>query len=474
MAELMHTSGEPHPSQFSPGRWSRPAVAAFGVALTGALLVGLLQGARTFYGDSGEYWALAGSFSRFGHFTLINFEDPVRGYGLPLAMYVLKMVSEGIRWSQSSVVTIFYALLFVLIGVVLAPRLAEITWPEQRWGFGRRVALTALLLVFWGGDLNYPLTDFPGLAMALLALVAIAQPDSPSWMLTAGAAGAMAIDLRPAYFPFLPILVILVAWAWFEQPGARRTSFARRGLCLGLLVVGFLVVSLPQSLSAHRHHGTWSFIPGASTHLEEEKLTAGMASQRYDTYEGPQGPSAIAYGDPTGQRLLEQQPEGKIKSLSQYVGLIVSHPVIMVPLLARHVVNGLDARYSTIYVEHADAGGHVWLRLAGFLLVYLALVRLLWPSARRGLGPARWRYLVALSLCCLTIVPTAVETRYMLPVYLLGYILVLAPGWPSPIGPAAVGWRRFQTTMILAAAYLVFMALVWHAVSGVNGHVVFG
>lgn len=469
MADLVHTREVPNLTRLSSRRWLGLAVA---VAFAGTLLVGLLQGARTFYGDSGEYWALADTFTRFGHFSLLNFESPVRGYGLPLIIYALEAVGEGVGWSQSSVVTIFNAVLFVLIGAVLAPRLAEIAWPERHWGSGRRVALTVMLLVFWSGNLNYPLSDFPGLAMAMLALVAIAQPDSPGWMLVAGSASAMAINIRPAYLPFLPILVVLVAWAWFEQRGVRHASLVRRILCVGLLVVGFLATSLPQSLSGHRYYGTWNFIPGASENAKE-RLTLGMTDQRYDTYEGPQGPSAIAYSDAASLRLLEQQPESKVNSLSQYVGLIVSHPAIMVPLLARHIVNGLDARYSTVYVEHFDSGGHIWLRLAGFLLVFLALTRVIWPSARRGLGPARWRYLVALSLCCLTIVPTAIETRYMLPVYLVSYILVLAPGWPSPIGQAEAGLRRFRTLMILTGACLVFMAVVWHMVSGVNGHVVF-
>jgi hypothetical protein len=474
MAELVHTRGVAKLPRVSSRRWRGPAVTAFGVAFAVTLLVGLLQGTRTFYGDSGQYWTLGDSFTHFGHFSLLNFEDPVRGYGLPLVLYGLKTVDEGVHWSSSSVVTIFNALVFVLIGTILAPRFAEAAWPQRRWGFGRRVALTALLLVFWSGNLNYPLTDFPGLAMALLALVAIAQPDSPGWMLTAGVAGGIAINLRPAYLLFVPMFAVIIAWTWFEQRAAPHASLARRALCACLLVAGFAIASLPQSLSAHRYHGTWSFIPGASINLEEEKLTAGLSSQRYDTYEGPRGPSAIVYGDATGQRLLEQQPEGKINGLSQYVGLIASHPTVMVPLFTRHIVNGLDARYSTIYVEHYDSGGRTWLRLAGFLLVFLALARVLWPSARRALGPARWRYPFALLLCSLTSVATEIETRYMLPVYLLCYILALAPGWPNPLGPAEDGLRRFRTPAVLAVACLAFMAIVWHMVSAVHGHVVFG
>jgi hypothetical protein len=474
LAELAYIKAVASPLRIVPRWWQRPAVAAFRVAFAGTLIVGLLQGARPFYGDSGEYWELTRTFTQSGHFSLLSFESSIRGYGLPLVLYGVKAFGEGVHWGPSSVVVVFYSLLFALIGAVLAPRLAEVAWPERSWGYGRRLALTALLLVFWSGDLNYSLTDFPGLAMALLALVAISKPDSPGWMLTAGIASAMAIDLRPAYLPFAPILVVIVAWTWFEQRVTQHASLARRALCAGLLVAGFAVASLPQSLSAHRYYNTWSFIPGATLNLEQSKLSEGMVNQRIDAYETPQRPGIITYADATGKRFLEQQPEAKINSLSQYLGLVVSNPTIMIPLFARRIVNGLDVRYSTVYVEHYDSGGHTWMRLAGFLIVFLALVRMLWPSARRGLGRARWRYPFALALCGLTSASTAIETRYMLPVYLLCYILVLAPGWPNPIGPAEDGLRRFRTPTVLAVACLVFMAVVWHVVSGVTGQVALG
>jgi hypothetical protein len=170
-------------------------------------------------------------------------------------------------------------------------------------------------------------------------------------------------------------------------------------------------------------------------------------------------------------RILEEQPETQIKDVSQYVGVVVDHPVAMAGLVARHIINGLDARYSSVYVEHLHSGGRIWLRLTGFLLVFLALARLLWPAARRSLGSTRWRYPVALVACCLTSVFSAVETRFMLPIYLLSYVLVLAPGWPKPISPGAAGLRRFRIPMILVIAYLAFMALVWHVISGASGYV---
>ncbi len=449
-------------------------LAAFGLAFALTLAVTLLQAPKPFYYDSGLYWSLASSFIQNQHFSLLNFNSPLRGYALPLINYGLQAIMNALQWSPSLIVKIFNSLILALIGAVLAPTLAQLAWPERPWGLQRRLALTGLLLVFWVGYLSFPLSDLPALLTALLALVATGRPDSPSWMLVAGALCALTVDIRPAYLLLGPIVVALVLWAWRDQRGAQHASIARRGLCLGLLVVGFAAVSLPQSLSAHRYYNTWSFVPGSPSHLSNVQLTVGLLHQRYDTYVGSDRPPQMFYEDPAGKRLLLSQPGGEIDSSTQYLGLILSHPLVMGGVFARHVINGLDQRYNTPYVEHVETGWHLLLRLAGFLLVFLALVRVAWPAARRRLGRARWRYPVALLACCLSSVSSEVEVRYLLPVYVLSYILVLAPGWPNPLGSVEAGVRRFRTPAILLAAYLAFMAVIWHVASGATSHLRFG
>jgi hypothetical protein len=58
-----------------------------------------------------------------------------------------------------------------------------------------------------------------------------------------------------------------------------------------------------------------------------------------------------------------------------------------------------------------------------------------------------------------------VETRYLLPVFILSYILVLAPGWPNPIATDAVGLRRYRTIGILVVVLIASSILVWHITS---------
>ncbi len=448
-------------------------LAAFSIAFVGTLLIALLQGVRTFYFDSGAYWALGSRFTDHG-FSLLNFNSPLRGYLLPLIDHGLQSVADALRWKASSMAKLFNVLAFSLIGAVLAPRFAEMTWPAWRWGIGRRLVLTAMLIVFWSGYLNFPLSDFPALTMTLLAFIAIAHPETPTCMGLAGLASGAAIDMRPSYLLLAPILIVLVIWTWVERKGGdRQASAARRTLCITLLVAGFLIVSLPQSLAAHRHFHTWSFVPGSPIHLTTLQLTEGLRLQRYETFVGKGHGPQMRYEDAAGVRLLNQQ-HNQITSAGQYLGLIFYHPVTTIGLFFRHVVNGLDQRYSTPYVEHLDTGSHRWLRLAGFLLIFLGLLRLLWSTARQCLGMALWRYPVSLALCCLTSVPSAIETRYLLPVFLLSYILMLLPRWPNPFSPAMAGVRIYRTPAIILGAYLVFMAIVWPIVANATNHLRLG
>jgi hypothetical protein len=447
--------------------------AAFGLVFACTLAVALLHSAKTFYYDSGNYWALGQTFIENGHFSLLNFDSPLRGYLLPLIDHGLQGLAVALRWQPSSTAKLFNVLMFALIGAVLAPRLAEITWPSWRWSIGRRVTLAALVLVFWSGYLDFPLSDFPALAMTLMAFVAIDRSEMPGWMLVAGLACGAAIDMRPSYELLAPILVVLVAWGWVERRG-EHASIARRSLCIAMLLAGLLVVSLPQSLSSHRHFGTWSFIPGSAVHVANINLTRGLAVQRYATYVGAGHGPEMEYWDEAGSELLAKLPTHNVTSTSQYLGLIINHPITMADLFGRHVINGLDQRDTTPYVEHLDTGSHRWLRLAGLLLIFLGLLRVMWPTARRRLEPARWRYPAALALCCATAIPSAMETRYLLPVYLLSYMLVLLPSWPNPIGPAGDGLRRYRTSAIIITAYLVSMVVVWQIASDATKHLHFG
>ena len=439
------------------------------IALVAASLIALIHSEKPFYYDSNAYWTLQYSFFKHGQFSLLNFTSALRGYLLPLIYYVLRELSDALGLSPSHAVKLFNALMFALIGAVLAPRLAEITWPRFRWGVGRRLALTALLLLFWSGYLEFPLSDFPALAMALLALIAVDRIESLVSTVLAGIACGAAIDMRPQYLPlaFILLLFVVVPRLALREGAARSLKWILPRFAA--LAIGLALVSVPQSLSAHRHFHTWSFVPGAAAQLSSLQLTEGLRLQRYETYVGSGHGPRMEYDDEAGSRLLAKQRDSRVASLGQYLGLIVNNPVTMAELFVRHLVNGFDQRYTTPYVAHLDAGSHRGLRLGGFLLVFLALLRIFWSRARRSIAPSRWRFPIALTACAVTSVPSAVETRYLLPMWLLACVLALLPAWPKPVC-AGKGVTRYRAVVSITLSYILFTAAMFFIASDASRH----
>ena len=442
-----------------------PALVAFAILLVASLVVAAIQGSKPFYWDSHGYWELSEGFNDNGTFSFGHYAaDGLRGYVLPLTYYLLHHGGDKLGLGPGTEVNVFNSVLFALLGAVLAPALAAIAWPERRWGLLPRLGLGALLLIFWSGYLSFPLSDFPALVAAMVALIAASRADSPLWLGLAGLAAGYAVDCRPAYLLLLPLIVVVVALELVEGTAADPHRHRPRALCVVALVAGIVVVTVPQSLYEHAAGGSYTPLPGGNE-LAGVQYSAGLKMQRYETYVGGDGTHpAMEYMDPATDSIREELPAGKVSGTGKYLEIILENPLTMAGVFIRHVVNGLDQRYTTPYVEHLEPPARKLLRLAGFLLVFGALFRLFWPRGRRSLGAARWRYPLTLLACCATVPATAVETRYMLPVFVLAGIVVFTPGWPNPLESGA-GLRRFRTigsAAVCLAAYLLVAALIAH------------
>lgn len=433
---------------------------AFKIGFWLILLFALYAGAKPFVYDAQAYWNL-GDYFYWNGFSLLNWQDPVRGYLLPLInRAVLREVALDLALGDQAVVKAFNALLFALVATMLAPRFARLVWPSHVWSVGRRLTLALALVVFWGGYLNFPLSDFPALAAALAAVVAAGGRPSLLGAAAVGVATAVAVNARPAYVLLVPAVLLLTGWRWWRAPKA--PTGMRHGLagCAALLA-GLVIVSLPQSLSAQRHFDTWSPIPGAAFDLGGFQLSTGLKLQRYDTYVGPPGdwPSAsMNYIDGSTAKLRSELENGEADGYARYLQLVAENPLTMAGVFARRIVNGFDQRESTPYIEELLRDRRLF-RALNFTILFLALLRLLWPAARRSLGPAQWRFAAALLVTCIPAAASAVETRFLLPGYVFAYLLVLAPGWPRMAGLTA----RARTTRIVAigAAYVIFMGGAW-------------
>jgi hypothetical protein len=422
-------------------------------------------GVDRFYYDSQGYWDRARLFERTGHFSLVSYDDPVRGYSLPLFDFVLQRIGAEVGASSATIVELSGGLLAATLGVIVLPRLARAFFSAAELSWTRVLALNAVIFFFWRGHFNYPLSDFPALLMTAIGMVAFLRGRSLGY-LVAGLAFGLATNLRPAY---APILLAAIACAAFLP--RRSARWSHRGLAVVIVVVGALAVSWPQMAINHHHRGSWSPLISGARQLSLNRFTAGLLTQRTETYVGPssQYPEPLVfYLDPIGIRVRDEEGASRIGGYREYLGIVLRHPLTMIASYALHAFNGLEVRYPTPYVSDLTRSFAVRSVLS-YMLLFVALMQLTVADLRRKLGHIQWFGIALFISPILTAVTSAVEPRYFLSLHVVAYMLVcFNPAVGSLFLPLAA--RRRLGLLLAFVSLLVVWVLVSASVSAQTEH----
>jgi hypothetical protein len=406
-----------------------------------------IYGDPHFYYDAANYWSLGGTFGKSGHFSLLDFSSTVRGYSLPLFNRGLSVVASHVGAGSVTIVQITGSLEIALLGTILVPRVVRAYWPAARLDPTRVLLFNAIVFFFWRDHLGFPLSDFPALTLAMLALFALSRRSLVGYAVAGGALG-LAWNVRQAYLATLVVLLVIVG----VRAGIRRTPL-RAATAVAIVLAGIAIVSLPQVLINHRHVHTWSPAVQGGPAIVAMDLTFGMETQRYETYVGTKFPApTVYYLDPSTIAVRNEENITTVRDYTQYAHIVESHPTEMVAAWARRMFNGLDVRYTTPYIHDL---GSAWegFSLLNYSLIFAAMVRLLVPAFRRKLGKIAWPEALAFCAACVPAIPFAVESRFFLPIQFVIYALVV-------FGPGTrEGWRSLgrQGQVSLAIVYPLFL-----------------
>jgi hypothetical protein len=399
--------------------------------------------------DAAHYWNLSLRFYQHHHFSVLEFDEPLRGYLGPLLIFPLRALCYftglpaltgarvlGVGWA---------ALLYGLVIPGLWQQTTGRLLPAGRW-----LLLLALSFLFWRDHFNFTLSDFPALTLLLLALLAVQRRGS-GWALLAGLALAGAINMRPIYLASLPGVLLLAGHCrTLPRPGRR--------LAAGML--GLSLVLLPQLRINQLHFGqntplVLAKAPGQPP-LYLRQLVWGTRAQRYETTLVPGWQGALFYLDPAGLRALPPA-KGAFRSYADYLQFVARQPLAVGGRYIRHLFNGLDVQFASPYVRALDSPGRLPLRLLNYLLLAVGGGLLLQccrrlmpqPAAGAGLGVG-----LALALPCVLALPTLIECRFLLPLHLLLLTLVAGAGEPRQ------WWQQLRTVGRRAAALLLLVLWV--------------
>ncbi|MCC3159423.1 hypothetical protein LJ737_19430 [Hymenobacter sp. 15J16-1T3B] len=452
--------------------------------LTGALLLGYLvylysTPYTALYYDSMTYWDLTGRYYYpTKSFHLLSFDSSIRGYLLPLLLFPFRVVAYLTHIPPIQFTRALGALLAAGLFGWAAPATWQAVVDPAPLSWGRRLAFAALGFVFWRDYFNFPLTDFLSLGVMLTVFWLIARRGHrPGSVLLAGVLCMAAVNMRPVYAGAAGLLIV----GGMVLARRQQLAWAVVSRQLGAFVLGMALVGAPQLAMNAKHFGqytpfvlTWKN-PAAPQSLYLSQLSWGLAVQKYETTIDPdycvpgtrEPEPRIMYVDQVGQRIMDEEQISFIyglRDLNHYLVAVRHNPADMVALYARHVFNGLDLKYPTPYLLRVF-GSTLPLSLLNYTVLFLAGLLLLGRRHRRPTW-AQWVVLAVLVGPCLLAIPTAIECRFFIPIYLLLYA-VLSFQWPAD-------WRPWLLRWPVALAYAAFVLIclvissntLWHMTNG--------
>ena len=417
---------------------------AAGIAAVYALYLLTSEYQNLFY-DAEMYWQLGHRFYQNGHFSLLAYDDALRGYAYPLINFGCLALRKYFNVPAVTVVKIFNSGLAGLLFGIVGPRLWQATMARAVLPSVARRLLWALLgFIFWRDYFNFSMSDIPALLALGLALWQ-AQRSSLGAALATGLALALAVNVRPIYQASVPPVLLLLLLS-----GPRPDWPAR----LAMFGLGLAVVLAPQWLINCRNFGVSTPMVISQSkelrihNLYLQKLKYGLMHLKYESSVGRELPTGqLLFLDAEGQQLLQAENIREFDTPGQYLQLTARHPFVLSSVYARHLFAGLDISHPTPYLRRwAPSAWRSGLNYSLWFWAGLVIIGGGWPNWRQAL------VLAGLLLPCMAVLPLSMEVRFLLPLHLLLLALVAFGPWPRW---ATVNKRRLAVIGLTYALFLL-------------------
>jgi hypothetical protein len=416
-----------------------------GAALTAGVVlfaVLLLRGtAEAFVYDSANYWYGGLELLSGGDIYTVGRLD-LRGV-LTIIIYlpsILVAAAFG-DGAAAPAALVQNSILVAVLAVVIVPRLVGLLVnprPAHVW-------LSALLCgTLLSGFVPHPLMDLWAIALVLLGVLLLSS--SKRWWVLAfgGLALGAAVNIRPSYL--VPVIVAAVVWLLFRWRAARWP------------LLGVVIAVLPQVILNRLTSS--SFLPLPITTFLLANLQSQNASYvvRYDTlaFVPETDPRLVyCYPDYASALIGEPVPSSTGELLGSYLGHLPQSLLFMLEKVAA----AFHWSFATPYALPAGEGfSPLTLPVIAVTSVgFFALVRAFVRSPR---DPSRAVVPVLLAIMLVSVATLAFtqpETRFALPVLLIGVVgcLIILPerGWRPSRGGATIAWTT--AAVVLATVLLV-------------------
>lgn len=379
--------------------------------------------------DAEWYMTIADGVVDGNGIHLSLFPKTFRGCLLPLCLQVLNHSFWGIETGWKLLTCIMVACIF---GFMLPEIITESGIDSCKKFCGGIVAACAFIYV-WGDFLIYPLSDLVAtfflvlgawIERRILSKITKRRFELIIFSILTGASFYISYNCRAT---FLYGVIVLLIWGAFRIEKDRNAV-----IVLSMLLVGTIIVMLPQCIVNKNCEGAFS--PRVYTENYSEYTTAknlqmqqvvwGLKWPRYETYMGDDEAypsSGVYFIDQTGVSLIEKEliTEDDF-TLKKWVKVLIKHPLDMIAIYTRHVINAMTPVWNHIYIKDIYDINAIMIALS--IVAWLISIASISCSVHNGKADINANVIcVAMVFPCLMQLMGAVEIRFILPLYMLCY-----------------------------------------------------
>lgn len=389
----------------------------WGIVFLGIFLWGISIKEKVNYaGDAQDYLLLSESLKVGKDWY---FPQNVRGYVYPTILYFLRLIGRITHIGEYTGILIGKVLLFLFSFGIVFPDLLGMK--GKRW----KSCIVIVMFLFWWNDLLFwTLTDLCALECLMLAVWLLTKKHRKVFfeiirLISVGGLVYMAYNVRTIYLLAIPVIIIGFL--------IKEKFTCKSIVSLGLIGVGFCILSIPQMIINYKYFGNFSMLINTSFMYGEkslflQQLVWGIQYQHYDTWLGNSTiyPSAaLYYHDSVGEAILNKV--GEISSYSDYVKVWIRYPLDMLGIWGRHIANSFLLPFGQVYVTRFR-GRAIYIVL-NFLVIFLFGMVMFYYARRKCLVNKVTKLVnwIPALITCFCISFGAVESRYMVVIYIIIY-----------------------------------------------------
>lgn len=374
-----------------------------------------VMNADTLYHDSSDYWTRGQMLWQNGKFSFLNLSDGFRGYVYPLYLGICSRVGKyGFMVINSLLVSVWFVYLMPKLHFCCENELNVFT------GYIKCVVSYVVFMLFFSGLALYPLSDLLAVMLCGFSILLELQIEKSVGLKNTIYSFLFGVVL---YFAYNVRTIYLFAGIWlfvklFLYLIKSSEKLVKRVAILGITILGTMIAALPQVYMNYHMLGKLSLIVPTNG-LMLAQVSWGIRYQRYDTYVGENimHPSPQMYFiDPVGNALMQRMEVGVFESWGDFLKFAFGHPLDLLGIYVRHIVNALFPCWPGQYVMNLDNNKviYVVVSICIFFLFGLALLNCF-------INREILKRYTALIIPILFILVGAVEVRF----FAAGYFLVI-------------------------------------------------